>query len=134
MATVSITFAIITALLNYSASVLTFYSKHAFRDTYSFHLHENNRTNLFLPNFKPINIFTIQIKFFKLSIAHYRLTLFSSTAGLLKPGPCESICNYFIFVDKILEFLDFSEFEMLNKMVLFLGVPEQGLTVKINVF
>ena len=36
------------------------------------------------------------------------LTLFSSTVGLLKPGPCENVCNYFIFVDKILEFLDFS--------------------------
>ena len=36
------------------------------------------------------------------------LTLFSSTAGLLKPGPCKNVCNYFIFLDKILEFLDFS--------------------------
>ena len=36
------------------------------------------------------------------------LTLFSSTAGLLKPGPCKNVCNYFIFSDKILEFLDFS--------------------------
>ena len=55
-------------------------------------------------------------------------------AGLLKPGPCENVCSYFIFVNKILEFLDSSSFEMLNKMVLFLGAPEQGSTVKIDVF
>ena len=64
------------------------------------------------------------------------LTLFSSTAGLLKPGLCENVCNYFIFlsVDKILEFLDFSQFKLLNKMVLFLGALKQGLTGKIDIF
>ena len=34
------------------------------------------------------------------------LTLFSSTAGLLKHGLCKNVCNYFIVLDKILEFLD----------------------------
>ena len=62
------------------------------------------------------------------------LTLFSSTAGFLKPGLCKNGCNYFIFLGNILEFFDFSEFELLNKMVLFLGAPEQKLTEKIDVF
>ena len=26
----------------------------------------------------------------------------------LKPGLCENVCNYFIFLDNILEFFDFS--------------------------
>ena len=41
-----------------------------FRDTYSFRLHENNRTTSFLPNFKWVNIFTIDQRFLKLKMAH----------------------------------------------------------------
>ena len=63
-----------------------------------------------------------------------RLTVFYSTAGLLKPDLTKNVCNYLIFLDNILEFFDLSLFELLNKMLLFLGAPEQGLTGKIDVF
>ena len=61
------------------------------------------------------------------------LTLFSSTAGLPKPGLCKNVRNYFIFLNNILKFLNFSKFELFNKMALFFGAPGQELTEKMDV-
>ena len=54
------------------------------------------------------------------------LTLFYPTS----PGLCKSICNCF----DLRKFLDFSLFELLNKMALFLGGLVQGLRCKIDIF
>ena len=73
----------------HSATRLTFYNKHAFRDTGSFRLHLDN--NFFLPNFKLSNSFILfRSRNFKPIISHTEV--FWKGSKLV--GYCKTSKNY----------------------------------------